>query len=87
MSQTSPPGGPGKTGHKGRPGDIRREREALSGRFAAEASAAQVSAAEASAVEALPLPEGPTEIIATDYAIGQDNIEGRRLVAFDIHNP
>ncbi|RJK97326.1 BCCT family transporter, partial [Paracoccus siganidrum] len=42
---------------------------------------------EASAVEALPLPEGPTEIIATDYAIGQDNIEGRRLVAFDIHNP
>ncbi|RJL10142.1 hypothetical protein, partial [Paracoccus siganidrum] len=82
MSQTSPPGGPGKTGHKGRPGDIRREREALSGHFAAQASTV-----EASAVEALPLPEGPTEIIATDYAIGQDNIEGRRLVAFDIHNP
>ncbi|QFG36143.1 BCCT family transporter (plasmid) [Paracoccus pantotrophus] len=38
-------------------------------------------------VEALPQPEGPTEIIETEYQIGQDNIEGVRPVAFDIHNP
>lgn len=38
-------------------------------------------------IEALPLPEGPTEIISTEYEIGQDNIEGVKPVAYDIHNP
>ncbi|MBK4218070.1 BCCT family transporter [Paracoccus caeni] len=38
-------------------------------------------------IEALPQPEGPTQIIETDYEIGQDNIEGVKPVAFDIHNP
>ncbi|CAM3148711.1 betaine/carnitine transporter, BCCT family [Paracoccus aminovorans] len=38
-------------------------------------------------IEALPPPEGPTQIIPTDYQIGQDNIEGVKPVAFDIHNP
>ncbi|MDO5656813.1 MAG: BCCT family transporter [Paracoccus sp. (in: a-proteobacteria)] len=37
--------------------------------------------------EALPEPEGPTEIIETDYEIGQDNIEDRDApVPYDIHN-
>ncbi|MDO5646830.1 BCCT family transporter [Paracoccus sp. (in: a-proteobacteria)] len=40
------------------------------------------------AVEALPEPEGPTEIIDTDYSVGQDNIEGTAgPVPYDIHNP
>ncbi|MFN3275262.1 MAG: BCCT family transporter [Paracoccus sp. (in: a-proteobacteria)] len=38
-------------------------------------------------VEPLPEPEGVTEIIETDYTIGQDNIERSGLVPFDIHNP
>ncbi len=38
-------------------------------------------------VEPLPEPEGPTAIIETDYTIGQDNIEGKGAVPFDIHNP
>nr|WP_249116892.1 BCCT family transporter [Ciceribacter sp. L1K23] len=39
-------------------------------------------------VEAVPAPEGPTEIIDTDYEIGQDNINYRRRFVFelDIHN-
>ncbi|MDO5613771.1 MAG: BCCT family transporter [Paracoccus sp. (in: a-proteobacteria)] len=36
----------------------------------------------------IPQPEGPTEIIETDYTIGQDNIEKRdAAIPFDIHNP
>ncbi|MFN3525641.1 MAG: BCCT family transporter, partial [Paracoccus sp. (in: a-proteobacteria)] len=38
-------------------------------------------------IEPLPEPEGATEIIETEYTIGQDNIEGRKLVPFDVHNP
>ncbi|HBG98458.1 MAG TPA: BCCT transporter [Rhodobacteraceae bacterium] len=38
--------------------------------------------------EGIPAPEGDTEIIETDYAIGQDNIEGEvGPFGFDIHNP
>ncbi|MGM0585794.1 MAG: BCCT family transporter [Pseudomonadota bacterium] len=38
--------------------------------------------------EPLPTPEGPTDIIQTDYEVGQDNIEGRFAgLPFDIHNP
>ncbi|MDO5756541.1 MAG: BCCT family transporter [Rhodobacterales bacterium] len=33
------------------------------------------------------MPEGATEIISTDYQIGQDNVERARPVAFDVHNP
>ncbi|MCR9088425.1 MAG: BCCT family transporter [Rhodobacteraceae bacterium] len=36
----------------------------------------------------IPLPEGVTELIDTDYEIGQDNIEGNLgPFGFDIHNP
>ncbi|TCP42824.1 BCCT family transporter [Rhodovulum marinum] len=36
----------------------------------------------------IPEPEGPTELIDTDYTIGQDNIEGNvGPFGFDIHNP
>ena len=39
-------------------------------------------------IEAIPEPEGETEIIETDYTIGQDNIATRKWVfEFDIHNP
>lgn len=38
-------------------------------------------------VEALPSPEGPTQIIATPYEVGQDNVAGVKPVAYDIHNP
>jgi BCCT family betaine/carnitine transporter len=36
-------------------------------------------------VEPIPEPEGPTEIIETDYEIGQDNIEKSWTLSFDIH--
>jgi hypothetical protein len=39
--------------------------------------------------QGIPAPEGPTDLIETDYEIGQDNIEGRSVGPFglDIHNP
>ena len=45
-------------------------------------------ATDAVSPEAIPAPEGPTEIIDTDYEIGQDNINYRRRFVFelDIHN-
>ena len=79
MSQTPPPGKPVRKGHKGRPGDPRHEQKALVGQHDPDESDTDV--------EALPMPEGPTQIIETDYEIGQDNIEGHKLVSFDIHNP
>jgi BCCT family betaine/carnitine transporter len=38
--------------------------------------------------DAIPAPEGATQIIATDYEIGQDNVNYRRRFVFelDIHN-
>ena len=46
---------------------------------------AQVDAAQA---DALPAPEGPSDIIETDYEIGQDNITpSLGPLALDIHNP
>jgi BCCT family betaine/carnitine transporter len=39
-------------------------------------------------VEALPAPEGPTQIIETDYEIGRDNFVGRLgFLRLDVHNP
>ena len=36
----------------------------------------------------IPVPEGDTDLIETDYDIGQDNIEGRvGPFGFDVHNP
>ncbi|RSK32007.1 BCCT family transporter [Rhodovulum iodosum] len=38
--------------------------------------------------EGIPAPEGAADLIDTDYAIGQDNIEGQvGPFGFDIHNP
>jgi betaine/carnitine transporter, BCCT family len=36
-------------------------------------------------IEPIPEPEGPTEVIATDYEIGRDNIEKSWTLSFDIH--
>ncbi|MBL4917974.1 BCCT family transporter [Szabonella alba] len=38
-------------------------------------------------IEPIPEPEGKTEIIETDYQIGQDNISTKLIFDFDIHNP
>lgn len=38
-------------------------------------------------VESMPAPEGATEIIETDYDIGQDNVQGTAPVPYDVHNP
>lgn len=76
MSTTPPPEKPAHRGHKGQPGNRQSEQDALTGHHKVH-----------SGVEALPKPEGPTQIINTDYEIGQDNIEGIKPVAFDIHNP
>jgi len=76
MSQTPAQDKPIGQGHEDDPGDLLREQEALAGHHDPDTS-----------IEALPQPEGPTEIITTDYEIGQDNIEGVKPVAFDIHNP
>lgn len=76
----NPPGKDPKKGHKGRPGDERREREVLSGRHEPEPM-------PDTGQEAMPAPEGPTEIIKTSFQVGQDNIEGEAPFPFDIHNP
>lgn len=88
MSQT-PPKGPGTPGT---PRDRTREQDALSGRYPSHAPKAPPPKAEPApapddGIEPLPEPEGPTEIIETDYTIGQDNIEHQGKVPFDIHNP
>ena len=37
---------------------------------------------------AIPVPEGTSAIIDTDYTIGQDNVEGQLgPFGFDVHNP
>lgn len=64
------------TGETPKHGALRREQDALAGHQA-----------HGTSIEALPAPEGPTEIIRTDYRVGQQNIEGVSPVAFDIHNP
>ncbi len=38
-------------------------------------------------VEPIPEPEGKTELIETDFEIGQDNISTKLIFDFDIHNP
>jgi len=44
--------------------------------------------ADETANQGIPAPEGATDIIETDYDIGQDNIEGSLgPFGFDIHNP
>jgi len=44
--------------------------------------------ADDSANQGIPAPEGDSDIIQTDYEIGQDNIEGNLgPFGFDIHNP
>jgi betaine/carnitine transporter, BCCT family len=53
-----------------------------------EEKARDPDATDPEATEAIPEPEGETEIIETDYTIGQDNIATRKWVfEFDIHNP
>jgi betaine/carnitine transporter, BCCT family len=42
---------------------------------------------EETGVEPMPEPEGETEIIQTDYEIGQDNITPRWVLEFDVHQP
>ncbi len=38
--------------------------------------------------QGIPAPEGDSDLIETDYEIGQDNVEGRvGPFGFDIHNP
>ncbi|HLS69374.1 MAG TPA: BCCT family transporter, partial [Kiloniellales bacterium] len=40
------------------------------------------------AEESQPAPEGPTEVIPTDYEVGQDNIQpALGPLGLDIHNP
>ena len=85
MSQ--PPKGPGTPGTPPNR-DRTREREALSGRYPPLKPKAPPPPPEPDpGIEPLPEPEGPTQIIETDYSIGQDNIEGRAPFAFDVHNP
>ena len=36
----------------------------------------------------IPEPEGPTDIIDTNYEVGQDNVQRNfGTLAFDVHNP
>ncbi|MCC5999301.1 MAG: BCCT family transporter [Pararhodobacter sp.] len=41
----------------------------------------------ADAVEPIPEPEGETEIIETEYQIGQDNVSRSWVLTFDVHQP
>ncbi|MCC6008951.1 MAG: BCCT family transporter [Rhodobacteraceae bacterium] len=52
----------------------------------AEKSAAQAETeAEDQGIEPIPEPEGETELIETDYEIGQDNLAASWTLKFDIH--
>ena len=43
---------------------------------------------DAAADQGIPEPEGHTEVIDTDFEIGQDNVEGTvGPFGFDVHNP
>lgn len=42
---------------------------------------------DVTAEEAVPAPEGTTEVIETDYEIGQDNISHAITIEFDVHKP
>ncbi|MBA4490366.1 BCCT family transporter [Paracoccus sp. S1E-3] len=42
---------------------------------------------DVTANEAVPAPEGTTEVIETDYEIGQDNISHAITLEFDVHKP
>lgn len=42
---------------------------------------------DVTAEEAVPAPEGTTEVIETDYEIGQDNIGHAITIEFDVHKP
>ncbi|RJE81619.1 BCCT family transporter [Paracoccus sp. JM45] len=87
MSQT-PQNPSGPKGPKGTPRDRTREEDALSGRFDHKPKPKPIPEPQVDdGIEALPEPEGATEIIDTDYTIGQDNVEGRAPFAFDVHNP
>ncbi|NHF73393.1 BCCT family transporter [Paracoccus xiamenensis] len=44
-------------------------------------------APEDAAEEAVPAPEGTTEVIETEYEIGQDNISHAFTIEFDVHKP
>lgn len=76
MSDQNP--NPPRKGHKGRPGDRKHERDALSGRHEPDPEPV---------TEALPQPEGATEIIETNFEVGQDNVQAKAPIPFDIHNP
>ncbi|KEO55387.1 BCCT family transporter [Thioclava pacifica] len=44
--------------------------------------------AEPEEIQGIPAPEGDTQLIDTDYEIGQDNLEGQLgPFGFDVHNP
>ena len=49
------------------------------------AEAPEDTAEETPDVEPIPEPEGPTEVIETDYEIGQDNYAKSWTLSFDIH--
>lgn len=51
----------------------------------AEATEATATDEVAPEIEPIPEPEGPTEIIETDFEIGQDNYEKSWTLSFDIH--
>ena len=87
MSQT-PQNPPGPKGPKGTPRDRLREQDALTGRLDNKPKPKPEPEPQVDdGIETLPEPEGATEIIDTDYTIGQDNVEGRAPFAFDVHNP
>ncbi|WBU55916.1 BCCT family transporter [Paracoccus sediminicola] len=72
--QARHPGDPHRD-HPGYPGDPARENPILEGR--------EPETEE----EPIPVPEGPTEVIDTDYEIGQDNLSHSFRLEFDVHKP
>lgn len=43
--------------------------------------------AEEPGIEPIPAPEGETELIETEYEVGQDNWSKSYVLQFDVHNP
>lgn len=54
---------------------------------AEQTAASDATAQDTPDVEAIPQPEGETEIIETDFEIGQHNVTRRWVLEFDVHHP
>ena len=65
--------------------DTRTDAPGPDGDITDDARASAETPEETTEIEPIPEPEGPTEVIETDFEIGQDNVAKSWTLSFDIH--